>query len=137
MMDGGVLEARVSRLQGGLREVGVDVALILSPVNTYYLAGTAQRGVLLVPSSGEPTFYAIRDYARASTETPFKCVEARGLAPIVDALSSMGARVVGVEEDFIPVRLYRRLVGDGGLHGRVGAHHEDEDGEGPARAGAH
>ncbi len=94
-----------------MRREGIDAALIMSPVNLYYLAGTAQRGTLIVPSSGEPQLFIVRWFERARIETPFKCLKAKELSSILSYVKELKAKVVGVEEEVLPAKLYRRLNG--------------------------
>jgi len=101
---------RIERLQLRLREAEVDVAVLMAPVNIYYFTGTAQRGALIVPSSGEPALYVVRSYERALQEACVKCVRASGLGEVVEGLK--GFKRVGLEEDLLPVKLHRRLLGE-------------------------
>lgn len=102
-------EVRASSLQRILSKKGVDAALIISPVNLFYLNDTAQKGVLYVPSSGEPRFFAIKDVERAKRESRFKCVEAKGLSSLASFLRAERVKAVGLEEDVVPVKLYKKL----------------------------
>jgi Xaa-Pro aminopeptidase len=106
--EGGFFAKRLERLQAKLRDVGLDAAVIMSPVNLYYFTGTAQRAALLVPSRGEATLYVLRSYERALRESHVKCVEASGLNEVAERLASM--RAVGFEEDRLPVKLHRRMA---------------------------
>jgi Xaa-Pro dipeptidase len=59
------LERRRVGLQSGLREQGIDAALIVQPVDLYYFTGTLQQAHLIVPAEGEPTLLVRRDLRRA------------------------------------------------------------------------
>ncbi|MCX8205262.1 MAG: Xaa-Pro peptidase family protein [Candidatus Nezhaarchaeota archaeon] len=109
-VDAELYERRLERLQGRLREIGVEAAAIMSAVNVYYFTGTAQRGVLIVPSTGEATLYVIRGFERALKEAYVKCVKVSGLGEVAEKLASL--RRIGFEEDRLPVKLHRRLLGD-------------------------
>ncbi len=100
-------EKRVEKLQELMEKNGISSALIMYHLNVYYFNSTTQRGVLHVPASGEPTFYVIRDFDRAKNESVFKCVEVGSFSEI---LKRIDGRIVGVEEDLITVKLYRRII---------------------------
>lgn len=102
-------EKRVEKLQALMIEEGVDLALVMVPVNVYYFSNTAQKGVLFIPSTGEPVFYVLRAFERALEECVFKCVETDGLTILIEEAKKLKPKVVGIEESYLPVRVYRRL----------------------------
>lgn len=112
-------ERRIEKLQVRMAEAGLDVALVMTPVNLYYLAGTAQKAVLLIPSEGEPRLYVFRSWERAKEEAAFKCIEADGLNHVVEELEELKPKLIGLEEDTIPVRVYKRFLKVGAEVGDV------------------
>ena len=45
---------RISRFRQAVVEHGLDAALLLDPVNIFYLSGTTPAGQILVPANGSP-----------------------------------------------------------------------------------
>ncbi|MCO5221566.1 MAG: Xaa-Pro peptidase family protein [Thermomicrobiales bacterium] len=124
--------ARVQRIQDRIRDEGLDALVLYKPVNTYYASGftsldtarpnsytrpivvvlTPERGTLVVPLlDDEPAremswIGDIRSYLKPP---PFES----GQELIAEFLSEQGARRIGVEQDYISLRvmddLRRRL----------------------------
>ncbi|MGA9172922.1 MAG: aminopeptidase P family N-terminal domain-containing protein, partial [Thermoactinomyces sp.] len=69
------IKTRVDRFQNTLRAQAVDGALITQNIDIYYLTGTMQNGVLYVPQTGEPLFYAKKSIDRAIFESVIPVVE--------------------------------------------------------------
>jgi Xaa-Pro dipeptidase len=106
------IEQRTQRFQAGLRQAGLDLALIVQNTDLFYLTGTIQQGQLLVPAEGEPVFLVRKDPERAREESPVKDIRPVGSLrelPAVAAELGAGAEtVVGMELDVLPVNLFRR-----------------------------
>jgi Xaa-Pro dipeptidase len=114
----GEIERRLSRFQEGLREEGLDGAIVVQDVDLFYLAGTAQNAHLLVPADGEPALFVRKTLERARAETPLERVERlRSLGELPAALASVGLSSgrLGLELDVLPAAQYlqyaRRLDG--------------------------
>ena len=108
----GELADRVTRFQSGLREAGIDAAVLVQSADLVYLAGTAQNAHLLVPAQGDPLLLVRRDLERARDESALERVEAfTSLRALPQALASIGvpptARL-GFELDVIPAVSYLR-----------------------------
>ena len=106
------IEQRTRRFQAGLRQAGMDLALIVQNTDLFYLTGTLQQGQLLVPADGEPVLLVRKDPERAMAESAVKDIRPVGSLrelPAVVAELGVGAQpVVGMELDVLPVNHFRR-----------------------------
>ena len=106
------LERRRLGLQAGLREDGIDAALIVQPVDLYYFTGTIQQAHLVVPAQGEPLLLVRRDLSRAREESQLPHIEPLdSLRALPDALARLGVApnaTLGLELDVLPVVHFRR-----------------------------
>ncbi|WP_325176622.1 M24 family metallopeptidase [Paenibacillus alkalitolerans] len=105
---------RIQRLQQKLAERGIDAFIVTHNVDIFYLTGTMQAGLLVVPAAGEPAFYVRRSVTRAAEESAVR-VEPLG------SLRSFGATVAGaypqlangpviaLTYDVLPVEWFERL----------------------------
>ena len=62
--------SRLLRLKAELAKGDVQAALILDPINRFYLTGTMQAGALLAPLGGPAVHFIVRDPQRAAFESP-------------------------------------------------------------------
>ncbi len=102
-----IFQRRIEVLQERMMEKEIDVSLIMSPINIYYLSGTAQRGVMVLPSSGEATLYVSINPERAKTEAENMTVRSGGLKDAINEIKN--SKIVGLEEDVVPVTTYKQL----------------------------
>jgi Xaa-Pro dipeptidase len=106
------LERRRLGLQEGLREDGIDAALIVQPVDLYYFTGTLQQAHLIVPARGEPLLLVRRDLSRAREESQLLHIEPLdSLRALPDTLARLGVApnvTLGLELDVLPVVHFRR-----------------------------
>lgn len=67
------LDGRLERFRARMdaTEPDWELAAILGRVNPYYLTGTMQDGVLLVPRGGDAMFWVRRSFERARAESQF------------------------------------------------------------------
>ena len=109
------IEERIGRFQTGLRQAGIDLALIVQNADLFYLTGTLQQGQLLVPTTGEPLFLVRKDPERARLESAISDIRpVASLRELPGAVAAMGIApeaVVGMELDVMPVNLFRRYEG--------------------------
>ena len=109
------IESRLVRAQAGLREAGVDGALIQQRADLVYLTGTAQNGVLILPAAAgaEELFAVQKSRQRAREESPIARQEPldspRDLPRLLGEAGLAGATRLGLELDVLPVRDYFRL----------------------------
>lgn len=104
---------RIAAFQEKLREAGLDAALVAQNADLFYLTGSVQQGMLVVPAEGEPVHFVRRVYERAVEESAARQV-VRISGPR-DALAWFASRgiafgKVGFELDVMPVQTYRRFA---------------------------
>ena len=114
----GEIEARLAAFQAALRESDTDVAVVVQPVDLYYLAGTTQNAHLVVPATHEPVLLVRKTLERARAESPLERIEPlRSLRDLPGALAAAGVESgrLGLELDVLPAARYldyaRRLPG--------------------------
>lgn len=101
------LERRKERVQGALREKGIDALFLVQRVDLYYLTGIGRRGIFYLPAEGEPLLFL--DASRASEgDRPgiYKAVRITSLEEISPTIrDSYGTlpRAIGFELDVLPV----------------------------------
>jgi Xaa-Pro dipeptidase len=105
------INARTKALQVKMDKQGLDLVLILQNVDLFYFTGTVQRGYLCIPVRGEPLFFVQKYYERAITESPVRCVKAKGITALPGLLREygIGGKRVGLELDVIPVTSFYRI----------------------------
>jgi Xaa-Pro dipeptidase len=88
-----------------------ELAALLGRVNQYYLTGTMQDGLLLVPRESDPVFWIRRSFERARTESLFPDI--RPMRGFRDAAEGMGVttrrRVIHLETELVPLGLVERF----------------------------
>ena len=106
------LEQRITRLQGGLRQAGVDGAVIVQNADLFYFTGTIQRSHLFVPAEGKPVLMVRKSLARAKEESAMEnIVSLDSLKELNGVLQSYGYgpfKVLGFELDVLPANHYLR-----------------------------
>ena len=112
------IEARLAAFQAALRDAGIDAAVVVQPVDLYYLAGTTQNAHLVVPATHEPILLVRKTLERARAESPLERIEQlRSLRDLPGALDAAGVESgrLGLELDVLPAARYldyaRRLPG--------------------------
>jgi len=105
---------RTTRFQERLRAGGVEAALLSAHSDLFYFTGSIQRGILIVPAQGAPTYFVRKDLDRARGETTAEVLPFDAAA-IRDRLTSY--RTIGFAADMTTVaelRLWRdKLVPEG------------------------
>jgi Xaa-Pro aminopeptidase len=103
----GRLERFKARMEGDCP--GWEMAAIFGRVNLYYLTGTIQDGVLLIPGDGDPVLWVRRSYERALSESAFPCI--RPMSGFRDAARET-PKVPGrmyLETEILPIALVERF----------------------------
>ena len=105
---------RVSRLQTGMHRASIDAVFIFQNADLFYFSGTMQRGLLAIPSSGDPVYLVNKSINRAERESAWKRLVA---LPRMDAIPGiLGAEGfgrfarIGLETDVLPADYYPRTV---------------------------
>ncbi len=106
------LDQRIARLQGSLRQAGVDGAVIIQNADLFYFSGTTQRSHLFIPAEGKPVLMVKKSLARAEEESAIEnIISLDSLKEIKGVLQSYGYapfKTLGFELDILPANLYFR-----------------------------
>lgn len=86
-----------------------EIAVIFSKINLYYLTGTMQDGMLIIPKNEEATFWVRRSFERALDESLFSQIEP--MDSFRDAAGSLSKfpDSVYLETEVVPLALYQRF----------------------------
>lgn len=105
------LEKRMQRFKQEMNSHDPDweMAVIFTNINLYYLTGTMQDGILIIPSDAEATLWVRRSYKRAKLESMFQDI--RPMQSFRDAATTLEdlPTQVYLEMDNLPLALYQRL----------------------------
>ena len=106
--------ARIARLQQRLKQVGLDGALYLYPIDIFYFTGTRQNSTLWIPQQGDPLLLVRKSFARARQEACIDDVRpfprSKDFTPLF-----VGPLNIGMTFDVIPVQqfhYYQKLLPD-------------------------
>jgi Xaa-Pro aminopeptidase len=105
------LEGRLGRFRARMEKdsPGWEMAAIFGRINLYYLTGTIQDGVLIIPSDGDPVFWVRRSYERAVDESLFPWI--RPMSGFRDAARETGSvpNRIYLETEIVPIALLERF----------------------------
>jgi Xaa-Pro dipeptidase len=105
------LRTRVENLKKLMAENHIDFALLYQNVDKFYLAGTMQNGVLVIPVEGEPLLFIEKGLERAQMETPMTITPIKNdkeIRKILDDKHILRG-TAGLELDVLPVSLFERF----------------------------
>ena len=106
------LDQRIARLQGGLRQAGVDGAVIVQNADLFYFTGTIQRSHLFVPAEGKPVLMVKKSLARAEEESAMENIvgldSLKGINGVLNSYGYASFKRLGFELDILPANLYFR-----------------------------
>ncbi len=106
------LDARITRLQTGLREQDVEGAFITQNADMFYFSGTIQRAHLFIPAEGKPMLFVIKSMERARSESFLDCIidlaHLQDLRGILNDYGYGSLKTIGLEGDVLPFNVYRR-----------------------------
>ncbi len=100
---------RIRKLQEVLQARDVDMALIMFSKDIFYFTGTTQLSSLVV-TQDDYRFFVLRSAERARKESGLDVIQVSGFGEVLREMKEWGIRTLGIEEDVLPVRVYRRLV---------------------------
>lgn len=86
-----------------------ELAVFISKINLYYLTGTMQEGMLLIPRNGESVFWVRRSYERALEESLFPDIRQMDSYRDIPAPNGGFPSVVYLETEILPLALFQRL----------------------------
>ncbi|MBI5572752.1 MAG: aminopeptidase P family protein [Desulfomonile tiedjei] len=105
------IERRIQALQSGMREQGMEAALIVQRADLFYFSGTGQEAYLLIPAEGRAALLVRKSLERAEAESPLDEVHpSPGLSALkqhVESVCGGKPRTLGMELDVLPVNLFR------------------------------
>jgi Xaa-Pro dipeptidase len=105
------LDSRLKRFRAimNAHNPGWKLAAIFSKINLYYLTGTMQEGMLLIPREDEAVLWVRRSFERAVKESLFPDV--RPMESFRDAAAGFKniPSVVYIETEFIPLAFLQRF----------------------------
>jgi Xaa-Pro aminopeptidase len=88
---------------------GWELAAFFSKINLYYLTGTMQEGMLLVPRDSEAVLWVRRSYERAVKESFFPSIKPMDSFKDAAAGYSKMPASVHIETEFIPIAFLQRF----------------------------
>lgn len=106
------IHARIGKLQGRIRDGGIDAAVVVQNADLFYFAGSIQQGMLVVPAEGEPTYFVRRVHERAVEESPLPGIlKIHGPKDVAAHFAERGISFVkvGFELDVLPVGTFERF----------------------------
>ena len=97
-------QQRVIRLQGALRNKGVQAALLILPIDIYYFAGTRQNAILWIPADGLPMLLVRKSLSRARAESPIEDIRPFPASKEFASVFNGDQLSVGMTFDAVPVQ---------------------------------
>ena len=85
------------------------LAVLFGKINLYYLTGTMQEGMLLVPRDGEAVLWVRRSYERAMDESLFPNISPMNSFRDAAAGFPSMPEVIHIETEFIPLAFLQRF----------------------------
>lgn len=90
-----------------MEQDGIDAVIIFQNKDLYYFSGTTQNCVLAV-TGNDALLFVMRNAERAAGETFIeRTIKMKSTSEIKNFIS---AKKIGIEEDVLPVSMYRRLI---------------------------
>jgi len=106
----GEISRRKLNIQKALKQNRIDGLLIAQRVDLLYFSGTAQNGLLFLPSEGEPLLFIKRYLPRAQEESPLKnIIGIDSIREIPDHILDFYGRfpnLLAFEFDVLPVKTF-------------------------------
>jgi Xaa-Pro aminopeptidase len=104
------LENRINQLRKNMEKLGMAFSVILQNVDLFYLAGTIQKGIFVIPVDHEPMLFIERNIDRAVIETGLEIIPIKRDKDVKDILTAKGILKGkgGMELDVVPVSVYER-----------------------------
>lgn len=93
-----------------MEKLGMAFSVILQNVDLFYLAGTIQKGIFVIPVDHEPMLFIERNIDRAVIETGLEIIPIKRDKDVKDILTAKGILKGkgGMELDVVPVSVYER-----------------------------
>lgn len=106
------LEARMAQFRSLMEQQDADwqIAYIFTKIGQYYLTGTMQDGVLIIPRNAEATLWVRVSYDRAVDESNFASIKPMRSYRDAGAAYDQIPEVAYVEKDFLPMAMWDRFA---------------------------
>jgi len=113
-IDNDEYQFRLDKLKAGMRQAGIDIALLTVSADVYYFSGTAVYSVLVVPVEGDPLLLVRINYERAAEECRLNKENIRrsqGLKSIQECLLELKKEnaVIGIAKDVVTASFIESL----------------------------
>lgn len=106
------IENRLTSIRKGMEREGIEAFLVAQKMDYYYLSGTTQDGLLLIPLEGKPLLMVKRELERARIDSPLEEVvgikHIRELPSLIYVHLGRHPKTMGLELDILPARDYFR-----------------------------
>jgi len=86
-----------------------EMAALFSKINLYYLTGTMQEGMLLIPRDNEAVLWVRRSHERAVAESFFPLIKPMDSFKDAAAAYSKMPATIHIETEFIPIAFLQRF----------------------------
>jgi Xaa-Pro dipeptidase len=105
------LEQRLKRFREIMDKQNPDweMAAIFNKINIFYLTGTMQEGMLLIPRENEAVLWIRRSYDRAVAESLFSTIKPMDSFRDAAATYSSMPASVHIETEFVPIAFLKRF----------------------------
>lgn len=105
------LDSRMNRFRTKMDEACPDwqVVVIVSKVNLFYLTGTMQEGMLIIPRQDEAILWVRRSYERALDESLFRQIKPMNSYRDAAAYYQQLPNEVYLETEVMPLAFYQRM----------------------------
>jgi Xaa-Pro aminopeptidase len=104
------IEKRLIKVRAGMKRQEMNCLIVIQKMNFYYLSGTTQDGLLVVPVEGKPLLLIKRELERANVESPLEeIVSLKSIREIPSLIQSHFGKIpkrLGLELDVLPVKDY-------------------------------
>jgi len=102
------IHSRIKKFQSKLQESTFDIAWIEYAVDLTYFTGSSQSGILLIPSTSEPIFYAKKSLSRAEKESSLNVKPYPGRKALIREVKKMSENSgkIGLSFDVTPASQY-------------------------------
>ncbi len=105
------LDDRMQRLRARLDRDSPDwrLLIVVSKINQFYLTGTMQDGMVIIPRDGEATYWVRRSLQRAQDESEFGDIRPMGSFRDAAAALSRSPETVHLETERVPLAAWQRI----------------------------
>ena len=105
------LVRRINGLKEKMTAAGIAFSVIMQNADLFYLSGTIQKGVMVIPLDGEPLLFVERSLERVKAETPLEVTPVKSDKEIAGILKQKGLLKGngGMELDVVPVSVFERF----------------------------